>query len=134
MQKSAGMENARTYHNVQRFLGLVQYLAQFLPDITAYTEPLAAITRNGDAFAWRPIHDACFENIKLICCKTPILRPIDPSLKEPTWIICRFGIRCRSYVWPRAYLAILPACGFYVEKVHFGTTQLPRIRTREPFF
>jgi hypothetical protein len=33
MQKSAGMENARTYHNVQRFLGLVQYLAQFLPDM-----------------------------------------------------------------------------------------------------
>ncbi len=26
--------------------------------------------------------------IKVICCKTPILRPIDPKLNEPIWVIC----------------------------------------------
>src|SRR6202041_3577889 len=33
----------RNKHDVQRFLGLVQYLAHFMPDVTAYTGPLAAI-------------------------------------------------------------------------------------------
>ena len=31
-----------TYKDVQRFLGLVQYLAQFMPDISAYSTPLSA--------------------------------------------------------------------------------------------
>ena len=37
----------RNYHDIQRFLGLVQYLAHFLPDISAYTSPLSAMVKNG---------------------------------------------------------------------------------------
>jgi len=74
--------------DVQRFLGLVQYLAHFMPDITAYTGPLAAICRNGQPFYWKPMHKACFNNIKATACKTPILKPIDPSSSDPIWVIC----------------------------------------------
>jgi len=35
------------YHEVQRFLGLVQYLAHFLPDISAYTGLISAMEKNG---------------------------------------------------------------------------------------
>jgi hypothetical protein len=83
------------YLEVQRFLGLVQYLAHFLPDISAYTSPLSAMTRNGQAFQWRPLHDHCFQMIKTICCTTPVLKPIDPDSAEPIWVICDasvFGI------------------------------------------
>ena len=73
----------RNYLEVQRFLGLVQYLAHFLPDISAYTCPLSAMTRNGQAFQWRPLHDHCFQMIKTVCCMTPILRPIDLASGEP---------------------------------------------------
>jgi len=45
------------YKDVQRFLGLVQYLAHFLPDITSYTGPL---TMNGTPFYWKPLHEKCF--------------------------------------------------------------------------
>ena len=31
----------RTFNDVQRFLGLVQYLAHYMPDISAYTMPLS---------------------------------------------------------------------------------------------
>ena len=31
----------RTFNDVQRFLGLVQYLAHYMPDISAYTTPLS---------------------------------------------------------------------------------------------
>nr|GAT56033.1 predicted protein [Mycena chlorophos] len=98
----------RNYNDVQRFLGLIQYLAPFLPDVTAFTSPLAGMCRNGASFLWNPIHDSplagmchngasflwnpmhdsCFETIKAICCRTPVLKPIDPRNDEPIWVIC----------------------------------------------
>jgi hypothetical protein len=39
-------------HDVQRFLGLVQYLAHFMPNVSAYTGTLAAIQKNGHPFLW----------------------------------------------------------------------------------
>src|ERR1700719_1711404 len=78
----------RGKQDVQHFLGLVQYLAHFMPDVSAYTSPLAAIQKNGHPFLWKPLHQVCMDNIKALACKTPILRPIDPSLDEPIWVIC----------------------------------------------
>lgn len=77
----------RNYHDVQRFLGLVQYLAHFMPNLASYTAPLSSITRNGQVFNWRAIHQKCFDEIKALACKTPILRPIDPKNPDPIWVI-----------------------------------------------
>jgi RNase H-like domain found in reverse transcriptase/Reverse transcriptase (RNA-dependent DNA polymerase) len=95
----------RNYHEVQHFLGLVQYLAHFLPDISTYTSPLSAMTQNGQAFLWRPLHDHCFQMIKNICCRMPVLKPIDPGSPELIWVICDasvFGIGamyCQGPEW-----------------------------------
>ena len=78
----------RNHKDVQRFLGLVQYLAHFMPDVTAYTSPLSAICRNGQPFYWKPLHETCFNNIKAIACRSPILKPIDPTSNDPIWVIC----------------------------------------------
>lgn len=78
----------RNYNDVQRFLGLVQYLAHFMPDVSAFTGPLSSMTRNGHAFEWRPLHQRCFDSIKQLACKAPILKPIDPAKDEPIWVIC----------------------------------------------
>jgi len=75
-------------HELQRFLGLVQYLAHFMPDVTAWTGPLAAIQGDSGSFVWLPIHQACMDNIKALACKTPILKPIDPANPDPIWVIC----------------------------------------------
>ena len=88
MSKVRQWRTPRSQGDIQRFLGLVQYLAHFMPDVSAYTGPLSSIARGGQPFHWRPIHDKCFESIKMLACKTPILKPIDPSLPEPIWIIC----------------------------------------------
>ena len=40
----------RTFNDVQHFLGLVQYLAHYMPDISAYTTPLSGCVRNGHLF------------------------------------------------------------------------------------
>lgn len=88
MEKVRNWRIPRDYTDVQRFLGLVQYLAQFMPDVTAFTGPLAEITRNGHSFEWKPLHDKCFRMIKTLACKAPILRPIDARIDEPIWVIC----------------------------------------------
>ena len=77
----------RSYNEVQRFLGLVNYLAHFLPEVTGYTAPLADMCRNNRPFVWRPLQDKCFESIKALASRAPILKPIDPKLDEPIWVI-----------------------------------------------
>ena len=61
-------DNPHNYHNVQHFLRLVQYLAYFLPDITAYPLPLSLCTHNGKLFIWTPLLDKGFEFIKTLMC------------------------------------------------------------------
>ena len=78
----------RNYNDIERFLGLVNYVAHFMPDVSAYTGPLHTIQRNGHLFEWRPIHQACFDNIKALAGKAPILKPIDPKREEPIWVVC----------------------------------------------
>jgi hypothetical protein len=88
MAKIREWNRPRNFNDVQRFLGLVQYLAHFLPDIMAYTGPLADMTMNGTPFYWKLLHEKCFQMIKTICCRMPVLRPIDSMKDEPIWVIC----------------------------------------------
>ena len=78
----------RNYNDIERFLGLVNYVAHFMPDVSAFTGPLHTIQRNGHSFEWRPIHQACFDNIKALAAKAPILKPIDPKSEDPIWVVC----------------------------------------------
>ena len=89
--KMAQIQNWRTprsYHDIQRFLGLVQYIQHFMPNVSVFTAPLSAITRNGHEFMWRPIHEKCFPEIKALAAKTPILKPINPEKDDPIWVVC----------------------------------------------
>ena len=76
------------YNNIQWFIGLVNYVSTFLPNISMYTSPLQSMTQNRAPFLWKPMHQWCFDMIKRICCNTPIIRPIDPNIEDPIWVIC----------------------------------------------
>jgi len=88
MAQIADWRTPRSYHDVQRFLGLIQYLQHFMPNVSAFTGPLSSMTKNGHDFMWRPIHDKCFAEIKALAIKSPILKPIDPTRTEPIWVVC----------------------------------------------
>ena len=77
-----------SYHNVQRFLGLVEYISRFLPNVSAYTMPLSGMCANGLPFLWRGIHDKCLKTIKAIASQKLSLRPINRASKEPIWVVC----------------------------------------------
>jgi hypothetical protein len=83
MTKVLDWRSPRSHNEVLRLLGLIQYLAQFLPDVAHYTSPLEGICRDGQPFVWRTFHQLCLERIKAIVRKTPILRPIDMNNPDP---------------------------------------------------
>jgi hypothetical protein len=71
--------------DIQRFLGLVQYMVAYMPDLTAYTTPLYDLTQKGRPFVWTPLHDQCMETVQGLAAHTPELQPINPALNKPTW-------------------------------------------------
>ena len=88
MQKIRDWQQPHSYHEIQRFLGLVHYLAHFMPDITAYTSPLAGCMRNNKLFLWTSLLHKCFESIKALACRMPILKPNNVDYPDPIWVIC----------------------------------------------
>lgn len=77
-----------SYLHVQQFLGLVEYLARFMPNLSAQTTPLSSMCANGLPFIWRGLHEKCFETIKALTCRDIALRPIDRDSTSPIWIVC----------------------------------------------
>ena len=73
-------------------MGLVNYLAQFMPDVSAFMSPLMDMEHNDRPFIWHPLHQTRFEAIKAMACKAPILWPINPKKKETIWLICDASI------------------------------------------
>jgi Reverse transcriptase (RNA-dependent DNA polymerase) len=88
MAKIREWHTPQSYNDIERFLGLIQYLQHFMPNVSAYTAPLSGMTRNHHTFGWRPIHQKCFDMIKTLACQTPILRPIDIQSPDTIWVIC----------------------------------------------
>ena len=65
----------------------MEYLAHYIPDISTYTAPRLGCVRNGHPFEWTPLLEKCFESIKMLACKAPILKPIDYDNPDPIWVI-----------------------------------------------
>lgn len=66
---------------VLRFLGMVNYLAKFVPNLSATAEPLRVITRKDETFRWTQAEEDCFKKIIASVTKTVLLQFV--SLKSP---------------------------------------------------
>ncbi|KAI8493812.1 hypothetical protein Bbelb_281590 [Branchiostoma belcheri] len=68
---------------VQRLLGMVNYLAKFLPHLSDVCEPLRRLTDKDAIWAWLPVHDQAVEEIKKLVTAQPVLQYYDVE-KEVT--------------------------------------------------
>src|SRR5258708_24730399 len=55
---------------------MVNSACQFMPDVSSFTSPISGMSRM-KVWNWGPLHEKCFESLKAIACKSPILKPID---------------------------------------------------------
>jgi hypothetical protein len=77
----------RSYHDIQKFNGVIQYLAQFLPRVTDYTAPLTSMCSNNREFVWTDYSEACFNKLKDLVAKNLVCKPIDGRVDMPIWVI-----------------------------------------------
>lgn len=88
----------RNYADVERFLGLINYLSPWIPNVSAYTTPLSGMCANNRPLIWRALHQSCFDHIKPIACKAPVFKPVDFSKPDPVWIVTDASIAgCGAY-------------------------------------
>ena len=86
MEKIRDWRTPRSYQDVLRFNGVVQYLAQFLPRAVDYTAPLTGMCSNNCNFIWTDLQDKCFKTALRVV-RAPILKPIDMRINMPIWVL-----------------------------------------------
>ena len=66
-----------------------------MPDVSAFTSLLSSMSRM-KVWRWTPLHDKCFESLKTLACRSPILKLIDYKCTsqngERIFLICDTSI------------------------------------------
>ena len=73
--------------DIKEFLGLVNYIGQFLPGLSEWSTVLSNLTRKGVKFEWLPEHDEAFCNIKRLTKNYPACKPIDYDNPDPVMLV-----------------------------------------------
>ena len=71
-------------NSLQRLLGLIKYLAQYIPNESAITEPLGELLKKDAEWDWQPEHDKAIERLKAVLTSKPVLAFYD--VNEPVTI------------------------------------------------
>ena len=67
--------------DIQRLIGMLNYLSQYIPDMSTVTAPMRSLLKVDVPFVWNTEHEHAFNKIKEILSTTPGLRLFDPNLK-----------------------------------------------------
>lgn len=62
---------------IQRLIGMVKYLAKFIPDLSQLTDPLRQLTHKNQPWNWSPDCQRAFDNIKQAVSQSPVLKYFD---------------------------------------------------------
>jgi len=71
---------------LQEFLGVVNYISQFIPHLASITAPLTPLTGTQE-FVWTVKHDHAMDNVKRAAVHNQIMKPIDHESGLPIWLI-----------------------------------------------
>ena len=63
--------------DVRRFLGFVQYLSKFIPNMSTVDAPLRDVMKRNVDFYWHKQQQRSFDELKELCCNTPVLAYYD---------------------------------------------------------
>ena len=74
----------KNFTEIQQFLGIIQFMAPFIPKLADQTAPLRALTKKDVPFEWNSSLQKVFENIKASICKDIALTYFDVT--KPTTI------------------------------------------------
>lgn len=75
-----------TVQELQSFMGLVNFYAKFIPDLSTVAAPIYNLTKDDVEWNWTSKCRAAFQEVKRRVCSSPILAHFDPSL--PLGLAC----------------------------------------------
>jgi hypothetical protein len=84
-RKTSAIDNfpePTTVNELQRFMGMVNQLGKFVPDLAVTTEPMRQLLRKDTQWCWGESQQRSFQNVKDLLTSTSILAHYDP--KRPT--------------------------------------------------
>ena len=67
------MDAPRNVEELRRFLGMINYLGRFLPNVTTVTEPLHNLIRRDTPWTWSEVQQKAFDEVKKMLTQAPIL-------------------------------------------------------------
>ncbi|TWW75241.1 Retrovirus-related Pol polyprotein from transposon 17.6 [Takifugu flavidus] len=73
------MERPTNKDEVRRFLGMVTYLAKFVPQLSTQSAPLRSLLEQKIEWVWSHEQEQCFLKLKEILTQAPVLRFYDPE-------------------------------------------------------
>ena len=62
---------------IERFLGYLQYLSRFLPQLAEVAAPLRLLTEQSTVFLWQTQQETVFQSLKEMIRKAPVLKFYD---------------------------------------------------------
>ena len=128
------MPKPKNKSELETFMGIMVYLAKFVPNLSKHTAPLRALLAKGVAWCWESQHDVAFDTLIRIATTTPTLKFYD--VRKPITLSTDasnqgFGAMISQESQPVAYASrrLLSAENNYatIEKemsaIHFGCTR-----------
>ena len=80
---------------LERFLGMVNYLAKFAPNLAELTAPLRKLLKKDSEFFWDQPQTEAFEKIKQVITQSPVLGYYNPNLPLVLEVdASKYGIDC----------------------------------------
>ena len=73
------MERPECKKDLQRFLGMVNYLRKFVQDLSTKTAMLRSLLNEQNEWVWTPHHEKSWQNLKEILASEPVLEFYDPD-------------------------------------------------------
>ena len=74
-----GMRQPQNTKELRTFLGFMQYLAKFIPNLAEVTAPLRKLLEKEVAWHWETQREQSFQNLKSMASNTPVLGYYDPA-------------------------------------------------------
>ncbi|GAA5987852.1 hypothetical protein JCM11641_003509, partial [Rhodosporidiobolus odoratus] len=90
VEKIKNWTRPQTVTQVRGFLGIVQYLRKFIPQLAEHTAVLTPLTRKGLTridHLWTEKEERAFEAVKRIVTSLPVLKTVDQDSKDPIWLM-----------------------------------------------
>ena len=78
-QAATSMNQPKSVEELRRFLGFINYMARFLPNVATVTEPMRRLLVKDSQFEWTSEQQSAFARVKEMICACGTLSYFDPA-------------------------------------------------------